>query len=160
MGSTTKLNVAIFVPGNGVPSMRDEIKNGSVQRVADAALTAYRGLDSDNDVPVLTYSGGDLDDAIVEAERYANGTQGRDLIVIVTDFESDDHAKAVRTLRGSDNMFVLGRCSNQPVDEAFAAELDADHEGPNNVDVIDEAGFADRSVAMAEVGPFLARTAS
>ena len=158
MGST-KLNVAVFIPGNGVPSMRDEIKDGSVQRVADAALTAYRGLDSDNDVPVLTYSG-DLDDAIVEAERYANGTQGRDLIVIVTDFESDDHAKAVRTLRGSDNMFVLGRCSNQPVDEAFAAELDADYEGPNNVDVVTVADLANPSVAMAEVGPFLARTAS
>ncbi len=154
-----QLNVVVFVPDSTVASMQDELSDGSVDTATRAALAAYRALDSDGNVPVEKYSG-DLDDAIVKAEQYADRTDGADLVVIITDFVSDDHGQAVRTLRGSDNMFVLVECSNQPVDRTFADELDADDQGDNNVDVITVAGLADPQVAMAEVQPYLDRVAA
>jgi hypothetical protein len=152
--SNQKANVAVFVPNGSVSTMTDEIADGKVSEAAQAALKAYRGVDSDNNVPVLEYSG-DFDDAVVAAEQYAQGTDGLDILVLVTDLECDDPRRAVRTVRDSDNMFVIVPCSNQGYNRQFADELDADHEGDNNVDVVQVRDLGDPAVALKEVTPWL-----
>jgi|GEM_PF-2417727 len=153
-----KVNVSVFVPDNTVTSMSDELADGSVQRAVDTAKAAYLSVDSDGQIPVQTYDE-DFDNAVEAATKYAETTDGADLIVIVTDLESNDRAKAERLLRGSDDMFVIVPVSNQGYDQAWADKLDADQEGPNNVDVIDPEELTDNATAMAEVGPWLNRVA-
>jgi flavin-binding protein dodecin len=157
MGS--KSNVVVFAPNSTVSSMQDEIADGSVDRAIAAAVAAYVGVDSNGQVPVERYSN-DFDDAVAEAVEYAAGTPGSDIVVIITDLVSNDRPRAERLLADSDDMFVLVPVSNQGYDEAWAERLDKDADGPNNVDVVTVADLANPSVAMAEVGPFLARTAS
>jgi hypothetical protein len=152
--SNQKANVAVFVPDRSVSTMTDEIDAGLVQKATEWAVKRYRGVDSDGNVPVLDYSN-DFDDAIVAAEQYAQGTDGLDVLVIVTDFQCDDPERAVRTVRRSDNMFVLVPCSQQGYDEEYAKRLDADNEGDNNVDVVPVD--SDAAVALTEVNPWLDR---
>ncbi len=158
MGAT-KVNVTILAPDSSVKSMQDELRDGSVQAAIEAARAAYVGVDSDGNVPVVTYDE-DFDNGVDVAVQTAAKTDGPDIVVIITDLESNDRAKAERLLAGSDDMFVLVPVSNQGYDESWAARLDADDEGPNNVDVIDVNGLRDPKVAMAEVGPFLDRVAA
>lgn len=154
-----QVNVTILAPDHSVTSMQDELQDGSVQTAIEAARAAYVGVDSDGNVPVVTYDE-DFDNGIAVAVETAAKTDGPDIVVIITDLVSNDRAKAERLLAGSDDMFVIVPVSNQGYDAAWAAKLDADEEGPNNVDVIDVAGLSDPKVALAEVGPFLDRVAA
>jgi hypothetical protein len=153
------VNVTILAPDHSVKSMLDELQDGSVQAAIEAARAAYIGVDSDGNVPVVTYDE-DFDNGVEVAVRTAAQTDGPDIIVLITDLVSNDREKAERLLAGSDDMFVIVPVSNQGYDEAWADKLDADEEGPNGVDVINVAGLRDPKVAMAEVGPFLDRVAA
>ena len=148
-------NVTIFVPNSSVATMQDELANKSVEKAVAAAIEAYTPVDSDQQVPVVEYSG-DFDDAVELAVQHAAGTDGADILVIITDFESDDRAKAERLLEQSDDMFVLVPVSNQGYDTDWAAKLDNDAAGDNNVDVVTVENLSDPSVALAEVNTWLA----
>jgi alkaline phosphatase len=150
----TNVNVTILVPGNTVKSMADELADGSVANAVEAAKAAYTGVDSDGNVPVVEYTE-DFDNAVTEAVALADKTDGPDLIVIVTDFECNDRAAAVNGLKNSDDMFVLVPVSNQGYDEAWAAELDDDAAGDNNVDVVSPSDLSNPDVARAEVNTWL-----
>jgi 2-phospho-L-lactate guanylyltransferase (CobY/MobA/RfbA family) len=154
MGNTATVNVSIFVPNGSVASMQDEVQDGSVQAAVKAATAAYLGVDSDRDIPVREYDE-DFDNAIAAATKYADTTEGVDVIVVITDLVCDDPARAERLLKESGDMFVIVPVSNQGYDETWAAKLDNDAAGPNNVDVISVADLANPQIAMAEVGPFL-----
>lgn len=153
------VNVSIWIPGSNVASMQDEIADGKVQAAVDAALKAYKPIDSDGDVPVKTYTE-DFDNAVEESLAYAGTTPGADLVVIISDLESNDRAKAERLLaqvKANGDMVVVVPVSNQGYDEDWATKLDADTPaGSNHVDFVTVEELADPAVALAEVKQFLA----
>lgn len=154
----TQVNVALFAPRN-VPSMLDEIADGSVAKAKTAFLDAYRGDDSDGIVQVIDYDG-DFDDALAAIAEYTKTTPGADLVGVITDGVADDEAKAERALRElNDDMVVAVLVSNQPVENReWLNKLDNDAAGPNNFDVLDTSELS-TAKAREEVDPFLERVA-
>lgn len=155
----SNVNVSVWIPGATVESMQDELQDNKVRQAVDAVLAAYKGLDSDGDVPVKEYTE-DFDNAVEESLAYANTTPGADLVVIVTDLKCNDPAKAEKLLsqvKANGDMVVIVPVSNDGYDETWAAKLDADTaSGSNHIDVVEVSDLSDPAVALDEVRQFLA----
>jgi len=150
------VNVTVLVPDATVKSMADEIADGSVDRAIEAAIAAYKGVDSDGQIPTKPYDE-DFDNAVAVAQSVANGTEGADLLVIVTDLETNDRARAERLLdelAASGDFVSIVTVSNQGIDTAWAKKLDDEIAGYKSVDVLDVDGLKVPAVALAEAGPW------
>lgn len=140
MASNGLTNVAILRPSTNVSSLSDELQDGQVQQAVDAALAAYKGLDSDGDVPVVEYDT-DLAGALRKATEVANASKGNDLLVVVSDGVTSDRdavRKQIDALVADDNGVVIVDVNNQRDTDvtAFLEELDNDGK-TNKVDRVD-----------------------
>lgn len=151
-----KVNVTVLVPDATVRSMADEIADGSVRSTLEAAKAVYAEIDSDGIVEVAEYDE-DCDNAVAKAIQVAEGTTGRDLVVVLTDFQSNDRARAEQLLTGKigDDMIVFVPVSNQGYDETWADRLDNGLPTSNRIDVVTVDGLGNRDTAFAKVGPWL-----
>lgn len=151
------VNVTVLKPGPTVSSMTDEVADGKVAAAVDAAKAAYLPADSDGKVEVVDYPE-DFDDAVAKAIEVAKGTNGRDLLVIVTDLECNDPARAESLLTDElgDDFVVIVPVSNQGYNKSWATKLDDDLSTSNQIDVVTVEGLGNRSTAFAEVDAWLA----
>lgn len=149
------VNVTVLQPGATVTTMQDELQDGSVANAVQAAIAAYRGIDSDGDVPVVNYDE-DFDDAVAKAVEIAGKTDGDDLLVIISDLECNDPNRAERLLADLDGDFVvIVPVSNQGYNQAWAQRLDDDSPAADKIDVITVEGLSNRETAFAEVDAWL-----
>ena len=144
--------VIVLRPDATVKTMADEVADGSVDEAVKAAVAAYRGIDSDGNVEVVSYDE-DCDNAVAKAVSLA--TEDSCLLVIITDFQGNDLDSAERTLAGlrnSDDFVVFVAVSNQGYNHVWAKQLDEDSPSADRIDVVDTAGLRDPVEEVERIG--------
>lgn len=149
---STDVRVIVLEPDGSVSTMADEVADQSVRAAREAAVEAYKPLDSDGHVEVVQYDE-DFDNAVDKATTLV--TEDKCLVVIVTDLQGNDLDRAERQLASLDDDFiVLVPVSNQGYNRVWADQLDNKSPKADQIDVITVEGLRDRATAYAEVGPW------
>jgi len=162
MGSNrTSVNVSVWRPDESVASMQGLIEEGSVETAVRAAIAAFAPLNSGAVVEEVTYAE-DFDNAVATAMAHAGDTDGRDLLVVVTDLVCDNPGRAEDLLLGglaeSDDFVVIVPVGDY--DENWAEVLnEGESKESDRVDVVRPDELGDPNVALREVGPWAQKAA-